>query len=440
MLPGSRRPDGLAVAAAILLVFGCKDSGSAKAPPPPTVDTAPKDSVAKALAAIVATAAETNGTVEVRRKGEAHWSPVTVGTTFMAGDWIQTKDGSSVRIRVLSGKDEITLEANAAMIVDAAYFAADTTAEPTAQSPASTVVAVQRGVVRGVIGGQPDGAGQPLIIRHSDGSEAELRQAGDSDVTFRLTAGQESVEVAVTGGTLAVASTTGKQEVTKGQVTSFRGGEVAAVRTMLRFPRSVLPGIDARFQYQHGMVIPLSWKAVPNAARYHVQIATELSFREIVSETLVTGTKLEFAPPRAGAYAWRVAAVDKTGTLGEYGFSRRIFCETEPPRDLLIAPADGTKIAFDKQVPTIEFAWQSAGGAKGYVLLVGRTEDPRREPVIEERTAEQSIRIDTLTGGAYFWGIYAEGERLEPVFLTPRRLTIQKRNAPQVKTENLWDD
>ena len=36
-----------------------------------------------------------------------------------------------------------------------------------------------------------------------------------------------------------------------------------------------------------------------------------------------------------GMYAWRVAALSKRGTVGEFGFARRIYCEDSAPADLL---------------------------------------------------------------------------------------------------------
>ena len=43
----------------------------------------------------MATASETVGTIEVRRKGQVNWEPVVVGTTLRERDWVRTGPRSS---------------------------------------------------------------------------------------------------------------------------------------------------------------------------------------------------------------------------------------------------------------------------------------------------------------------------------------------------------
>jgi hypothetical protein len=73
--------------------------------------------------------------------------------------------------------------------------------------------------------------------------------------------------------------------------------------------------------------VALSWKAVPGAVGYRVQVARDLSFLELLRSEDVTDTGYAFRPGEAGTYAWRVAARDAAGRMGEYGFVRRLFVE-----------------------------------------------------------------------------------------------------------------
>jgi hypothetical protein len=275
---------------------------------PPAPELPPAAPIEKALAAIVATAAETAGDVEVRRKGDAHWGPVQVGSTFRAGDWIRTKHGGYVRVRVLGG-GEISLDPESTMIVESSDVRP---AEPGAEPEAgATVVTIQKGTARAVVSEDTGEAARPMLVRNPDGSEAGLVRRGEGAVEFRLTPGEDGTEVAVTSGELAVVTPEGESGVVAGHAADVAGGRVRKVVRMLGFPVSKSPGIDARYQFEEGMAIRVSWKKVRKAAAYRVQIGTDLSFRELVHSDVTDDRSYSFSPPGAGAFAWRVAARDR---------------------------------------------------------------------------------------------------------------------------------
>src|SRR5204863_27464 len=123
----------------------------------------------------------------------------------------------------------------------------------------------------------------------------------------------------------------------------------SAVAELIEFPVSAEPSIDARFLYKAGVIIRLGWKPVDGAAGYKVQIAHDLSFQSLASTAEVEGTAFAFTPPVAGMFAWRVAAKDAQGRFGEFGFARRIFCEAEQPKDLLVGPEDKAILKFNEE-------------------------------------------------------------------------------------------
>ena len=121
------------------------------------------------------------------------------------------------------------------------------------------------------------------------------------------------------------------------------------------------------------MNIRLTWAGAKGAASYEVQVARDLSFQEIEITAETTGTAFNFAPQHGGVYAWRVASRDAGGRLGEYGFARRVFCEEQQPKDLLLAPADGFTLSISEPTAPVSFSWQSAAETLSYRLVISRT-------------------------------------------------------------------
>tara|TARA_R110002096_G_scaffold361075_3_gene554138 strand:+ start:29430 stop:30740 length:1311 start_codon:yes stop_codon:yes gene_type:complete len=395
--------------------------------PEPVIYDAGATKVDEALAEIVATCARAHGEVQVRRKGEAHWSPVQIGATYRAGDWIRTGQKSTTRVQFL-GSGALDLEQNTTIIVDLRTLDSGGKGAP--------LVALEVGVAHGVMNRGDGKAIRPLLITQDDG---EIRLEAQSDeVSYRLSKGLDGTEVAVTEGELNLINGEATEELKEGERVAVGRGGFSPITKMIGFPVSVSPGVDSRFLYESEMSIKLSWKKVKGAATYRVQVARDLSFESVIVDNIVTGTASQFVPPEAGVYAWRVAAKDKKHRYGEHGFTRRIFCEKAPPRDLLLAPANGAKVAYEDEVPSIAFSWQSAGSSDSYRLVVGRGSNPLRNTAFETKTATQEHVTKELTAGEYSWGVYV-GEENEPIFLKPRRLTIKKRTAPKANVDGIWD-
>jgi hypothetical protein len=203
---------------------------------------------------------------------------------------------------------------------------------------------------------------------------------------------------------------------------------------LLDFPTSVDPGIDARYRFVADAAIRLTWKPVAGASGSRVPVARDLAFVAVEQTLDVAGTEATFTPRGEGVYAWRVATRDGAGRLGEYGFARRIYCEHEAPRDLLVGPNDGAVVRFADAPPPVAFTWQSSGESQSYRLVVTRGRDFAAEPVVSRVTAEQRVEIAGLAAGEYVWGVYLDDKKPPvPLFVRPRTLVVQKVAKPKVK-------
>ena len=74
--------------------------------------------------------------------------------------------------------------------------------------------------------------------------------------------------------------------------------------------RQVLEGDLANYNF--------AWATVSNAARYHVEVAADSEFKQLVDETWVAGTSaevqsLDLSDLDPGTYFWRVSALDAEG-------------------------------------------------------------------------------------------------------------------------------
>lgn len=366
--------------------------------------------VVEAVAKIVATSAETTGTVEIRRKGEARWEKVEVGGAFRERDWVRTGPRSFARLRFATG-GYMDLGENTTVLVDSSFT-------------------IEQGTVVGFTEGK-----DKLTVKAADGSEAAIASAGPAE--FRLTPGDQGLEVAVTKGSVELALPDGKHTIAAGEAATIAHHRVGDASKLLAFPKSISPGVDARFLFKPSMTIPLVWSHVPDSKGYYLQIARDTEFHNLVSTAALADAKGSFAPDAVGVYAWRVAARDASGRLGEFGFARRIYCEHEQPTELLLGPRDNFKLDYANTPPTVEFSWQPLGDIKKYKLVIER-DAPGSEPIATTTTGGQVIS-QTLEDGVYYWGVYAiNGDREDPIFLTLRQLTIHKLEGPKIHHEVKW--
>ncbi len=82
----------------------------------------------------------------------------------------------------------------------------------------------------------------------------------------------------------------------------------ATVSVMLPLSGAILDATNA----------DLFWYAVPGAASYRVQVATDEDFASVVMDTTATDAQASVASLPAGAYFWRVQAVTVDGTASDF--------------------------------------------------------------------------------------------------------------------------
>lgn len=119
-----------------------------------------------------------------------------------------------------------------------------------------------------------------------------------------------------------------------------------------------------------------SWTAVPGAAKYRIQISAAPDFTDIrVDREVVRTTYVGPGTLQAGAYYWRVAALDQKSSRGPWSadaqFYRAWLDGTLPARPTLSA-ADGDAATPAHEMPPEEFLvqWTPIPGASHYEVQI----------------------------------------------------------------------
>lgn len=373
--------------------------------------------VAQQLASIVATCAAVNGQVEVMRAGQSFWEAIEPGATFRAGDWVRTGPLASARIEFLGG-GRIELDERSVVLVEQPP-------ETDAGPGASAMVSLESGSARGFLPATENPERPALVVRTRDGKRVELASAEKGKpAEFRLTRTSRGADLAVAQGRLTVASGKQRRALAEGTGLDLAQGLGAPAYTLLDFPPSLEPGVDARFSWTPELQIPLGWGNVEGASQYQVQVARDLGFERLVVSTTAKQGPYAFLPTEPGMFVWRVASRDAAGRLSEYGFARRVYVDADEARELLIAPRDGQEVSV-AEPGGIVFAWQSAGSLRRYRLVVAR-DVGLHDAVHTQRSDTQQVKLTRLTPGEYYWGAYADTEPPVPLFQKPWRLVVLK--------------
>ncbi len=382
------------------------------------------EAVAPEPRAAVATCAKAKGDVQVRRAGQPFFEALASGSVLHAGDWVKTGARSFARLAFLSG-GELLLDPQSAVVVDL-LPPADAGTAPGAQ------VAVTEGEVEGTLAAGPGLA--PLVFKSRDGTALELSALPGAPLEYRVDARGQAVDVAILRGQASLVVGGIQRVLQEGHLSSVLGGKSSDPTALIEFPESLEPGIDARFLYRPDMAIRIEWAAVPGSSGYRLEVARDLSFRDVELSLDSEATDLTFTPSSPGFYAWRVASRDGDRRLGEYGFARRIFCEAQVPRELLLAPADGAGVATSDPTATVDFSWQSSAEARRYRFVIARSPDLLHRPLLDRSVSDQRFRADGLAPGSYYWGVFVDGEMPRPLFLQARRFVVKKVARARLET------
>jgi hypothetical protein len=241
----------------------------------------------------------------------------------------------------------------------------------------------------------------------------------------------------------------GVVEVTEGQVglgTAARArrivlpagyGVVATAGKLIGapVPLPAAPDLSGISELQERVTIRVRFPAVPGAAAYRAQLATDAGFQGVVAEQVAAANDFRFAGLPDGDYWLRVRGIDAGGIEG-IDAVRALQLRARPEPPFPSAPADGAKFRGQN----VSVSWSAAAEATGYVvqLASGASFEP---PLAEQSPAAgaTSLQLDRLEPADYRWrvaSVRADGRR--GPFSDPQR--FQLRPPPQQPEPPVTDD
>lgn len=371
----------------------------------------------RALEALLATVATSSGDLTVKHAAQGVWEPCGTAAPLFPGDWLRTGKGASAHVEFVGG-GALDLEEEAVVVIEALKPIERTRPDSPDSAP---LVAVQSGSIRSTLSDRKGGA-RPLLLRAADGAETRLdRRTEAGPAELRVASVKGETELAVAQGEVSVASGGTAEVVVSGSGAAVGRGGVRKLAMPAR-PAWRSPGPDARVKAGD---VALAWAAGDASASFRLQASRDATFRQVESARDVDQPEatLALAP---GVHHLRVAARDPSGRQGPWSAPRRVYAEREAPVDALLEPAPGAAFGYADGPPRIALKWSPREGARAYRVVVSKTADLSGAAVVSEVTAESALRVDSLSPGEYFWGVYVQGAGLEPIFLAPRQLTVKK--------------
>jgi hypothetical protein len=265
------------------------------------------------------------GRVEMKAAGTLRWETAALARVLSEADLVRTFASSSAEIRFFN-------EAVFRVRPDSVFIIAETSEDPASKQRRASVK-IQSGEVnfqvpqRDVRGSATTTISTPTVkTTAADEAEGNVNVASGGVSTLRVFKGTMQGQTSA-GDRLALAANEGIKVDAQG-----RAG-----------PKLVLPGVptltapppQAEIAYQSPAEATtlLSWKAVPGAVAYHVQVAMTESFnRPYVDRKEWKPLSMELSNLEVGGYFWQVAAIDKDGTQGNFSEPSRFVISQGAPR------------------------------------------------------------------------------------------------------------
>ncbi|HRF95879.1 MAG TPA: hypothetical protein PLZ51_11820, partial [Aggregatilineales bacterium] len=173
--------------------------------------------------------------------------------------------------------------------------------------------------------------------------------------------------------------------------------------------------------------ITFTWDAMTGAYRYHIEIARDAQFTQLVDEHHVLTTPTYSLPlTDSGVYYWRVTAYFVNvqalpSAVGQFTLSLL-------PAPILIAPID-TQSTID---PNMSFSWESVVGATGYRLQIAN--DNAFTDIIKQHETAETALASSNQAGTYYWRVQATDGAINGTWSEIRSYTITPLGIPTIIT------
>lgn len=259
-----------------------------------------------------------SGQVQIARHFDWKWVPVVDNMLVSEGDWIRTRSRSSVEILQDDGT-VIKLRPNSKAMISLAGQTKTARGEvrvTQVKLDSGSMIAKVNKLLQRESRFEIETPTATSFVR---GTEFRVKVEGDQGAT-RLEVLEGAVDFGSTEQNISVAGNFGSLVDVAGNVpVAPHALPMAPAELLTPTEREVLSGPISNYRF--------SWTAVPGAVRYHLEIAADAEFKQLMDETWVSGTDAELMSLsidslEPGTYFWRVATIDTDGYESAWSAAR----------------------------------------------------------------------------------------------------------------------
>jgi len=148
-----------------------------------------------------------------------------------------------------------------------------------------------------------------------------------------------------------------------------------------------------------------SWQASEFAETYHIEVARDISFTDIIEQAYITETSYQSVELLEGNYYWRVRPINSFGLEGQFS-DVQSFSITGPRAPIVDTPSNNLMLG-DTLNPV--FSWQPVDNSVSYVFELATDKD-FASVLSQSELLETSIQSGELELGQYYWRLRSKNE------------------------------
>jgi ferric-dicitrate binding protein FerR (iron transport regulator) len=249
-----------------------------------------------------ATFSHLKGDIQVQKAGSLNWDTARKGMKLNKGDRIRTRSGSTCIVQFDDGS-QLTVKSDSLVHID--ELSEDVRTRTKNSAIKLLVSDVEASILR------PTAKGSRFLIE-TPGSVAQVRKAR---MNIRVNE-KNQTEYSLISGDVSVSAGGRDVRLATGEKIRLAGeGRVMSRGKLLGVPEPrIPPNLDWRVSAEEKFPVTFEWAAVTGANRYHLIVATDRYFTNVVYESSrIQGTRTRIPELRPGMYYWRVSSIDRQG-------------------------------------------------------------------------------------------------------------------------------
>ena len=297
-----------------------------------------------------------HNTVKQRRGNEIAWSDAQGGAQLYDRDAVQTLQRSSAYID-FGDQSYLNMGSNSLVVIKSQT--------PDAQEPErKRLILMVEGALRGRISGS---GGEPrqmeittpravaVIHTQQNGGDADFKVSVNPDKSSTIAVYQGVADVTAGDKTVRIEENSA--------VTVNLDQALSITKPLPSRTELIAPAASDRFLYRTlSPRIVFTWKEFPGATRYHLVVARDQAFLDVVLDEQISGNEFTHGSLKQGIYYWRTSAL--VGTIeGPFAVPLQFYLEQKRTPPLLVVNGSPKRVSRK----SCEFSGHTEPGARVFI-------------------------------------------------------------------------